>query len=79
MKLTYDPRYNIAYIRLHEKKVEVESIRVSDELNVDIAPDGTVYGIELLNANEQWRADDEGSFVVVNEARGARQEIRLSK
>ena len=41
MKLTYDPRYNIAYIRLHEKKAEVETIRVSDELNVDIAPDGT--------------------------------------
>ena len=79
MKLTYDPRYNIAYIRLHEKKVEVESIRVSDELNVDIAPDGTVYGIERLNTNEPLRAEDEGSFVVVNEARGARQEIRLSK
>ena len=79
MKLTYDPRYNIAYIRLHEKKVEVESIRVSDELNVDIAPDGTVYGIELLSANEPLRAEDEGSFVVVNEARGARQEIRLSR
>jgi len=46
---------------------------------VDIAPDGTVYGIELLSANEQWRTDDEGSFVVVNEARGARQEIRLSR
>ncbi len=53
MKLTYDPRYNIAYLRLHEKTAEVETIRISDELNVDIAPDGTVYGIELLNANEQ--------------------------
>jgi len=46
---------------------------------VDIAPDGTVYGIELLSANEPLRAEDEGSFVVVNEARGARQEIRLSR
>ena len=46
---------------------------------MDIAPDGTVYGIELLSANEQWRTDDEGSFVVVNAARGARQEIRLSR
>jgi uncharacterized protein YuzE len=79
MKLTYDPRYNIAYIRLHEKKVEVETIRVSDELNVDIAPDGTVYGIELLNANEQLHAEDKGNFVVVNEARGERREIRLAK
>jgi len=32
---------------------------VSDELNVDIAPDGSVYGIELLNANEQLRAAQE--------------------
>jgi len=31
----------------------VDTIRVSDEMNVDIAPDGTVYGIELLNANAQ--------------------------
>ena len=79
MKLTYDPRYNIAYIRLHKKKAKVETIRVSDELNVDIAPDGTVYGIELLNANEQLHAEDKGNFVVVNEARGERREIRLAK
>lgn len=77
MKLTYDPRRNIAYLRLHEKTAEVETIRVSDELNVDMAPDGTVYGIELLNANQQLRAGDDGRLVVVNEALGARQEIPL--
>ena len=60
MKLTYDPRYNIAYLRLHEKSANVETIHVSDELNVDVAPDGTVYGIELLNANEQLRGEDRG-------------------
>jgi len=79
MKLTYDPRRNIAYIRLHEKTAQVETIRVSDELNVDIAPDGTVYGIELLNANEQLRAGDNGTLVVVNEALGERQEIPLAR
>jgi uncharacterized protein YuzE len=57
MKLTYDPRYNIAYIRFHEKTAQVQTIRISDELNIDIAPDGTVYGIELLNANEQLRSE----------------------
>ena len=79
MKLTYDSRYNVAYLRLHEKTEQVETIRVSDELNVDMAPDGTVYGIELLNANEQLRAGDEGLLVVVNEALGERREIRLAK
>jgi uncharacterized protein YuzE len=79
MKLTYDPRHNVAYLRLHEKTAQVETIRISGELNVDIAPDGTVYGIDLLNANEQLRAADNGSLVVVNEAVGDRREIPLAK
>ena len=53
MKLTYDPKHNIAYLRIHQKRSQVETIRVSDEMNVDISPNGTVYGIELLNANAQ--------------------------
>ncbi len=53
MRFTYDPRYNIAYISFHEKSSDVETIRISNELCVDMAPDGVVYGIELLNANEQ--------------------------
>jgi len=76
MKLTYDSRRNIAYIRLQEKGAQVETIRVSDALNVDIAPDGTIYGLELLNANEQLQADN-GALVLVNEAIGERREIRL--
>lgn len=75
MKLTYDPRYNIAYIRFQEKRADVETIRLSDELVVDIAPDGTVYGIELLNANQQLQREDKGELVVVNEATG--QQVRL--
>jgi uncharacterized protein YuzE len=78
MKLTYDPRYNIAYIRFQEKRAEVETIRLSDELVVDIAPDGTVYGIELLNANEQLRREDKGELVVVNEATGEQAELPLA-
>ena len=78
MKLSYDPRYNIAYIRLREKTAEVETIRVSDELNIDLAPDGTIYGIELLNANEQLRAGDGGRIVVVDEANGEERALALA-
>jgi uncharacterized protein YuzE len=76
MKLSYDPRRNVAYIRLREKGAEVETIRVSDELNVDLAPDGKVYGIELLNANEQLRAGDKGRLVV--EAEGKERTLALA-
>ena len=79
MKLTYDPRYNIGYIRFKEKPVEAESIRLSDELVVDIAPDGTVYGIELLNANEQLQREDMGELVIINEATGEHTELPLIK
>jgi uncharacterized protein YuzE len=79
MQLTYDPRYNIAYLRLHKKTEQVETIHVSDELNIDIAPDGTVYGIELLNANVQLGAEDQGKLIVINEALGERREIPLAR
>ena len=75
MKLTYDPRYNIAYIRFQEKTAQVETIRVSDELNVDIAPDDAVYGIELLNAQAQLFSVDKGKLVLVNEALGGAREV----
>ena len=79
MKLTYDPRYNIAYLRLRDQATDVETVRLSDQLCVDIAPDGKVYGIELLNANEQLLAEDNGALVVVNEASMDRTEIPLGK
>jgi uncharacterized protein YuzE len=78
MRFTYDPRYNIAYIRFQEKLAEVEAIQVSDELVVDMAPDGTIYGIELLNANEQLGREDTGQLLVINEATGARAEVPLA-
>jgi len=78
MRFSYDPRYSIAYICFHEKQVEVESIRLSDELVVDMAPDGTIYGIELLNANEQLGRENGGRLLLVNEATSERIELPLS-
>ena len=79
MKLTYDPRYNVAYLKLSEKTLEVETIKVSDQMNVDIVPDGTIFGIELLNANDQLLGADGGVLEVINEALGDRREISLSR
>lgn len=78
MRFTYDPRHNIAYIRLREKRGEVGSVRVRDELTVDVAPDGTIYGIELLNMKEQLRRGDAGTLLVINEATGERAEFPLA-
>jgi uncharacterized protein YuzE len=74
---TYDPRYNIAYMRFREKHGEIDSIRISDELIVDMAPDGTLYGIELLNPNEQLRRDETEKLLIINEATGEHVEFPL--
>jgi uncharacterized protein YuzE len=78
MKFIYDIRYNIAYIRFQEKPAEVEAIKISDELVVDMAPDGTIYGIELLNANEQLYRDDTSTLTIINEATGECVELPLA-
>jgi uncharacterized protein YuzE len=65
-------------LRLRPKKSEVETIRISDELNIDIAPDGSVYGIELLNANEQLHGADGGQPVLVDESDGREVTVPLS-
>ena len=78
MKLTFDSKSNIAYLAFHEKPAEVETIHVSDELNVDLAPDGTIYGIELLNANEQLEVDKGCDLIVVDTAMGHHQKVQLA-
>ena len=74
MKLSYDPKCNVAYIRFHEKLGQVTTLKISDDVNIDIAADGTVYGVELLNANEQLTGDH-GALIV--ESGGAHREISL--
>ncbi len=77
MRITYDPRYSIAYIRFQEKHTDVETIKLTEELLVDMAPDGTLYGIELLNANEQLKREEFAGLVVINEATGERSQVAL--
>ena len=78
MKFSYDPRHNIAYIRFRSKSSGVEAVKISDELIVDMASDGTIYGIELLNANEQLQSEERGKLLIVNEATGEEVNIPLS-
>jgi uncharacterized protein YuzE len=75
MDITYDPRYNIAYIRLRKKAAGLKTLQVSEEMNIDISPDGKVYGIELLNAREQLIKGKKISFV--DESTGKVRELPL--
>ena len=54
------------------------SIKISDELIVDLSPDGTVYGMELLNANEQLLKGDDGKFLFYNEKDGKEIDVPIA-
>ena len=77
MKLTYDPAYNIAYITFREKTENVNSLKLSEEIIIDLLPDGSVAGVELLNAKEQLNAADKGKLVFIKQMAGkaSQQEI----
>ncbi len=77
MELSYDSKYNIAYIRFRDKVDEVETIKVSDELFIDLSPDGKVYGIELLNAGDQLGMLEGKPFTFINEAENKKTEMPI--
>ena len=52
MKISYDPTVNAAYIRLKEGRFEVTTHRLTEDVAVNFAPDGSVVGIEVLDASK---------------------------
>ncbi len=73
MKVIVDQKYNVAYIRFKEKKGTVNSIKLSDDLVLDLSPDGTIYGLELLNAKEQL----DGNLTLINSITGKEEELKI--
>jgi len=77
VRITYDPMANVASISFSDRPAEVETHAVSEAVNVDIAPDGTLHGIELLNANQQLRVSDDGCLVMQDAETGEERRWRL--
>jgi uncharacterized protein YuzE len=53
MQITYERCYNIAYIKLKEQTGILRTVKVSEEVCLDFLPDGTLYGLEILNFKDQ--------------------------
>lgn len=77
MKISFDPIHNVAYFHFKDERAEVETVQIAVDVNADITPDGSLYGIELLNANEQLGWERGAVLKIVNEASGAISEVRL--
>lgn len=70
MRISVNRKLNVAYIHLQDRPDAVETKRLSDDLLMDVGPDGTVCGLELLNASEQLRSADLAELSVEDEESG---------
>lgn len=76
MQISYDPKLNIAYIKFQNKDTTVNSIRLSEEVILDLSADGKIYGLELLNANEQLQTED-GYLHLINKVTGEQKALSI--
>lgn len=52
MKISYDPEIDALYIKLIEDEQECRTLRLNDEIALNIGPGETLVGIEILDAKE---------------------------
>jgi uncharacterized protein YuzE len=52
MKISYDPEIDALYIRLMEGEYECRTVRLNEEVALNIGPGEKLVGIEILDAKE---------------------------
>ena len=52
MKISYDPEIDAVYIRLIEGEHECRTLRLNDEVALNIGANEKLVGIEILDAKE---------------------------
>ncbi len=78
MKLFYNAKLNIAYLALRDKPEAVESLPINKHIVLDLGPDGTLYGIELLNASQQFLQHDGMAFLqLINQVTGSKRIVGI--
>ena len=66
MRIIYDPTVDALSIRLVEERVECETIRLNDQVAVDIGPGERIVAIEVLDASELMPALQEKGVSLEN-------------
>ena len=52
MKITYDKEVDAVYIRLIDEEQQCRTLRLNDEIALNIGKDEKLIGIEILDAKE---------------------------
>jgi len=57
VKIVYDDKTDLLYLRLDDRTQELENRRVSEDIVLDIGESGKIVGIEILDASEYVELD----------------------
>ena len=52
MKIEYDDKFDLLYLRFDDKKQEVVNKRINDNIVLDIGKNDKIVGIEILGAKD---------------------------
>jgi len=52
MKIKYDPEVDAAYISFKKGPTQVTTIRLTEDIAIDLGPKEEIVGIEILDASE---------------------------
>jgi uncharacterized protein YuzE len=58
MKISYDPEVDALYIRLLEGNYECRTVRLNDEVALNIGPGEVLVGIEILDAKQVFGSNE---------------------
>ncbi len=66
MKISYDPEVDALYIRLIEGEYECRTLRLNEEIALNIGPGEKLVGIEILDAKEVLGSGKLPNLVIEN-------------
>jgi uncharacterized protein YuzE len=66
MRISYDSETDALYIRLVEGKYECRTIRLNEEIALNIGPGEMLVGIEILDAKEVLGGGELPSVILEN-------------
>ena len=66
MKISYDPEVDALYIRLIEGEHECRTVRLNDEISLNIGEGEKLVGIEILDARTVLDSADPPSVILEN-------------
>ena len=66
MRITYDSEVDALYVRLLEGKYECRTVRLNEEIALNIGPEEELVGIEILDAKQVLGGGQLPSVVLEN-------------